>query len=217
MFFNRLINKKLQRKGETLIQESSMLMAKAVLLLEEMVESLVTGDHDRLVELSSRITEIERNADDIKDKLIQEIFTKRAYLKQGIQDRHELVIRIDKILSRIEHAARLMEALYVSVDAQQKQLFRTLASYIKETVTNLEEAIKSLWIDYKQSQELTRRVEESREKARDAFYDLLKAIKSSRDTSSSAFLMPMAEALVQIAVSAEVGADHVRAIIIRSF
>ncbi len=217
MFLGRLINKKLQKRGDLLIQQSASLMMQTMGLLDEMVQALVQGDVSRLSELDKQVIKLERKADNIKDELIREVLTKRAYLKQGARDRHELIIRIDKILSRVEHAARMMESLHVTLDVYQKELFKTLSRQIKDTVARLEEAIKLLWVDYKEAQELTRKVEESRELARDTFYQLLRAIRDAEDSSHASFLLFIAESLIQIAVSAEVGADHVRAIIIRSY
>ncbi len=217
MFFGRLINRKLQRRGETLIQESSRLMARAAKLLSEIVAAMASEDAAQLSALTKKIITIERQADTIKDELIEEVLTKRAYLKQSAQDRYELIIRIDKILSRIEHSARLMEALHVELTERKKQLFNELSFQVSDTVIKLQEAIENLWVDYKKAQEITREVEEKRESARKVFYNLLKAIKMDEISNKSSFLVLMAESLIQVAVSAEVGADHVRAIIIRSY
>ena len=101
-------DKELQKQADALLLKLSKVLQSASAKLHVCADDWLEGKMDNLEELRSEIISLERKADSIKDELFEKIFSKRAYLPQQTQDRHQLVIHMDSVIDAAEEAVRIM-------------------------------------------------------------------------------------------------------------
>ena len=101
-------DKELQKEADKLLLKLSKALQSASAKLNVCADDWFDGKKKNLEDLESEIISLEREADEVKDELFEKIFSKRAYLPQQTQDRHQLVIHMDSVIDAAEEAVRMM-------------------------------------------------------------------------------------------------------------
>ena len=189
-------------------------MQSASAKLRIAIKEWAKGNEDSLKELSDEIIEIERNADKVKDDLFERIFSKKAYLPQQTQDRHQLVIRMDGIIDATEDAVRLI-VIARKIRPPEKMVDLAKRTWICTDL--LQDAIKYLFDDFERAVDLSFKIDKVREEARDYQFDLVEELLYNKEYNAEEnhLLHYISRMILQVALSAEDTGDFIRTLAIK--
>lgn len=207
-------NKKLQEEAEECILALSKALQSASAKMRVAAECWVEGKDDTLDELEEEVIKLERNADKIKENLVENILSKHAFLPQQTQERHELVRHMDEIIDAAEDAVRMMS---VGKGMKPPEKIEEIAEKCWICTDLLQDAVKYLFKDFKKSVEITRKIDLEREEARDLYFDLLKKLfhDSKYKAPDVHFFKSASERILDVAIKAELAGDFIRELAIK--
>lgn len=207
-------DKKLQEQSDELLLKLSKLLQSASAKLRVAIKDWAKGDDDNLKELSSEIIEIEREADKVKDELFEKIFSKKAYLPQQTQDRHQLVMRMDGIIDATEDAIRL---IVIARKIQPPKKIVDLAKRIWICTDLLQDAIKYLFDNFERAVDISFKIDKVREEARDRQFELVEELLHTEEYNSEEnhLLHYISRMILQVALRAEDTGDFIRTLAIK--
>lgn len=206
--------KDLQEKADEIILDLSKALQSASAKLCVASRSWGYGDIETLLEIRHEIIVIERESDQMRDRLIENIFSKRAYLPQQTQERHTLTNLMDNIVDAAEEAIRIMA---ICKDIEPPSEIRDIAEKCWKTTDILQDAIKYLFEDFEKSVKYSHEVSKVREKARDIKFEFLGHLLSDteRNPTELQYLRIVARAILEVAITAEKCADFIRALAVK--
>jgi predicted phosphate transport protein (TIGR00153 family) len=207
-------DKKLQKEAEECILTLSKALQSASAKMRVAAECWVEGKDDTLDELEEEIIKLERDADKIKENLLENILSKHAFMPQQTQERHLLASHMDGIIDAAEDAVRMIS---VGKGLKPPENIEEIAEKCWICTDLLQDAVKYLFNDFKKSVEQTRKLDLVREEARDIYFDLLKEL--FRDSKYKApdvhFFKSVSERILDVAIKAELAGDYIRELAIR--
>ena len=177
-------------------------------------ECWVEGKDDTLDELEEEIIKLERDADKIKENLVENILSKHAFMPQQSQERHLLAGHMDSIIDAAEDALRMIS---VGKGMKPPEDIEKIAEKCWICTDLLQDAVKYLYKDFKKSVERTRKLDLVREEARDLYFDLLKKLfrGSKYKAPDVHFFKSASERILDIAIKAELAGDYIRELAIK--
>jgi len=207
-------DKELQKQADKLLLKLSKALQSASAKLHVCTDDWFEGKMENLEELEAEIIKLERKADRIKDELFEKIFSKRAYLPQQAQDRHQLVTHMDSVIDAAEDAVRMM---LIGRKLKPPEQMRLIAEKGWICTDYLQDAIKYLFTDFEKSVEYTLKVDKVREEARDLQYELLKKLfdEDKYDAKEVDLFSAISERILKVAITAEETGDYIRALAVR--
>ncbi len=207
-------DKKLQKEAEECILALSKALQSASAKMHVAAECWVEGKDDTLDELEEEIIKLERDADKIKENLVENIHSKHAFMTQQSQERHLLTSHMDGIIDAAEDAVRLIS---VGKGMKPPEDIEEIAEKCWICTDLLQDAVKYLYKDFKMSVEHTRRIDLVREEARDLQYKLLKKLfRDSKYKSPDVhFFKSVSEKILDVAIKAENAGDYIRELAIK--
>jgi predicted phosphate transport protein (TIGR00153 family) len=207
-------NKKLQKEAEECILELSKALQSASAKMRVAAECWVEGKDDTLDELEEEIIKLERDADKIKENLVENILSKHAFLPQQTQERHTLTSHMDSIIDAAEEAIRMIS---VGKGMKPPEDIVEIAEKCWICTDLLQDAVKYLYDDFKKSVEISRKIDTVREEARDLQFDLLKKLfrGSKYKAPDVHFFKSVSEKILAVAIKAEHAADYIRELAIK--
>ncbi|MHA2026695.1 MAG: DUF47 domain-containing protein [Candidatus Thorarchaeota archaeon] len=207
-------DKKLQEEAEKCILALSKALQSASAKVHVAAECWVEGKDDTLDELEEEIIKLERDADKIKENLVENILSKHAFMPQQSQERHLLASHMDSIIDASEDAIRMIS---VGKGMKPPEDIKDIAKKCWICTDLLQDAVKYLYKDFKKSVEQTRKLDLVREEARDLYFELLK--KLFRDSKYKApdvhFFKSVSERILDVAIKAELAGDFIRELAIK--
>jgi predicted phosphate transport protein (TIGR00153 family) len=208
-------DKELQKQSDELLLKLGKKLQSASAKLHVSADDWGEGKKEHLKDLQKEIISLEREADDIKDELFAKIFSKRAYLPQQTQDRHQLVIHMDSVIDAAEEAVRMM-LVGRKYDNPPSEIHE-IAEKGWICTDLLQDAIKYLFTDFEKSVEYTLKIDKVREEARDLQFDLLeKLFNEPKFTPKEVILFrAISERILKVAITAEETGDFIRALAVR--
>ncbi len=218
MLFRR--DKKLWKRGEVLFDQlaKELQVASAKLCKAITIWSSHEQDPDarsKIVLLNEEIIEAERRCDDIKEELINSIFSKGAYLPQATEDRHRLVRYMDTIVNRTEVVIR---RLVSKQDFPQRipHEMPILAEKVHRCTDYLQDALKYLDKDYDKALKYANKVDIMREEARDLDFHIFGRLHSpDYPPKDSAYLYTISVSMIKVAEAAEQTADYIQTMTVK--
>ncbi|MFX1482139.1 MAG: DUF47 domain-containing protein [Promethearchaeota archaeon] len=215
--FSRILgsgDKKLQEEAEKCLLALSKAFQSASAKMKVAAECWVEGKEETLDELEEEIVKLERDADKIKENLVENILTKRAFLPQQSQERHSLAIHMDGIVDAAEDAIRMIS---VGKGMKPPEEIEEIAEKCWICTDLLQDAVKYLFTDFNKSVERTRKLDLVREEARDIQFDLLKKLfrGSKYKAPDVHFFKSVSERILQVAIQAELTGDYIRELAIK--
>ncbi|MFO7836804.1 MAG: DUF47 family protein [Candidatus Thorarchaeota archaeon] len=206
--------KELQEKADEIILDLSKGLQSASAKLCVASKSWGYGDIETLLEIEKEIIEIERECDEMRDRLIENIFSQRAYLPQQTQERHRLINYMDDIVDAAEEAIRIMS---ICKDINPRSEIRDIAEKCWKSTDLLQDAIKYLFKDFDRSVDFSHKVSEVREEARDIQFQFLGCLleDTERNPTELQYLRLVARTIVEVAIDAEKCADFIRALAVK--
>ncbi len=207
-------DKKLQKKAEECILALSKALQSASAKMHVAAECWVEGKDDTLDELEEEIIKLERDADKIKENLVENILSKHAFLPQQTQERHTLTGHMDSIIDAAEEAIRMIS---VGKGMKPPEDLVEIAKKCWICTDLLQDAVKYLYDDFKKSVEISRKIDLVREEARDLQFDLLKKLfrGSKYKAPDVYFFKSVSEKILAVAIKAEHAADYIRELAIK--
>jgi predicted phosphate transport protein (TIGR00153 family) len=207
-------DKELQKQSDQLLLKLSKVLQSASAKLHVCADDWLEGRMEHLDELEAEIIALERQADTIKDELFEKIFSKKVYLPQQTQDRHQLVVRMDTVIDAAEDAVRMM---LIGRRFKPPDKIHQIATKGWICTDHLQDAIKYLFIDFEKSVDYTRKVEEVREEARDLQFELLKELfnEEKYDAKEVILFRAISERILKVAITAEETGDFIRALAVK--
>lgn len=207
-------DKELQKQADELLQKLSKTLQSASAKLNVYADDWLDGKTKNLDDLESEIISLEREGDEVKDELFARIFSKRAYLPQQTQDRHQLVIHMDTVIDAAEEAVRMM---LIGRKYKPPKEFHEIAKKGWICTDLLQDAIKYLFTDFEKAVEYTLKVDKVREEARDIQFDLLERLFNDKDFSPIEVILfrAISERILRVAITAEETADFIRTVAVR--
>ena len=208
-------DKELQKQSDELLLKLGKKLQSASAKLHVSADDWGEGKKEHLKDLQKEIISLEREADDIKDELFAKIFSKRAYLPQQTQDRHQLVIHMDTVIDAAEEAVRMM-LVGRKYDNPPCEIHE-IAEKCWICTDLLQDAIKYLFTDFEKSVEYTLKIDKVREEARDIQFDLLeKLFNEPKFTPKEVILFrAISERILKVAITAEETGDFIRTLAVR--
>jgi predicted phosphate transport protein (TIGR00153 family) len=207
-------DKKLQKEAEECILALSKALQSASAKMRVAAECWVEGKDDTLDELEEEIIKLERDADKIKENLVENILSKHAFMPQQSQERHLLSSHMDSIIDAAEDAIRMIS---VGKGMKPPEDIEDIAEKCWICTDLLQDAVKYLYKDFKKSVEQTRKLDLEREEARELYFGLLK--KLFRDSKYKApdvhFFKSASERILDVAIKAELAGDYIRELAIK--
>jgi len=207
-------DKELQKQSDELLLKLGKKLQSASAKLHVSADDWDEGKTKNLDELQQEIITLEREADSIKDEMFEKIFSKRAYLPQQTQDRHQLVIHMDSVIDAAEDAVRMM-AVGRKYDPPSE--IHEIAKKGWICTDLLQDAIKYLFTDFEKSVEYTLKIDKVREEARDIQFDLLEKLFNDPkyNPKEVSLFRAISERILRVALMSEETGDFIRAIAVR--
>ncbi len=207
-------DKKLQERANKILLDLSKGLQSASAKLHVAAKEWRDGNIKVLEEIMNEIITLEREMDKKKEELIEEILCKHAYLPQQTEERHQLINLMDSIIDTAEHASRVM---WTGRKFKPPKRLEILAKKVWHCTDYLQDAVKYLYSDFNKSVEITRKVDELREEARDMEFELLEEVFNDDDFSAAEIqlFVEAAHWITKVAVQAEVTGDFIRELAVR--
>lgn len=207
-------DKKLQEKADECLLALSKAFQSASAKMRVAAECWVEGKDDTLDELEEEIIKLERDADKIKEDLVENILSKHAFLPQQAQERHLLSSHLDGIIDAAEDAIRMIS---VGKGMKPPEEIEDIAEKCWICTDLLQDAVKYLFKDFKKSVEQTRKLDLVREEARDLQFKLLKKLfrKKKYPAPEVHFFKSVSERILDVAIKAELAGDYIRELAIK--
>ena len=215
--FSRILgtgDKELQKKAEECLLKLGKALQSASAKMRVTAEVWIEGEHNKLDELEKEVIALEREADRVKEDLVENILSKHAFLPQQAQERHTLSSHLDSIIDAAEDAVRMMA---VGKGMKPPEEIEDIAKKCWICTDLLQDAVKYLFTDFKRSVEITRQVDLVREEARDLQYALLKTLfrESKYKPPAIHFYKSVSERVLEVAIRAELAGDYIRELAIK--
>ncbi|NHI83945.1 MAG: DUF47 family protein [Candidatus Thorarchaeota archaeon] len=207
-------DKKLQGQADELLLDLSKALQSASAKLNVCAEDWCEGKQEHLNELEEEIITLEREADRIKDELFEKIFSKRAYLPQQTQERHQLVVHTDSVIDAVEEAVRVM---LVGRKYKPPSKIHKIAEKCWICTDHLQDAIKYLFEDFGKAIECTIKIDRVREEARDIQFELLDDLfnKEKWSPKEVTLFRAISERILKVAIMSEQTADFIRTLAVK--
>jgi predicted phosphate transport protein (TIGR00153 family) len=207
-------DKELQKQAEGLLLKLGKVLQSASAKLHVCADDWLEGKMDHLDELQSEIIALERKADTIKDELFEKIFSKRAYLPQQTQDRHQLVIQMDSVIDATEEAVRMM---LIGRKYKPPEEIHQIANKGWICTDLLQDAIKYLFTDFDKSVDYTLKIDKVREEARDIQFHLLDQLFNNGEYSplEVTLFRAISDRVLQVSIKSEETGDFIRALSVK--
>lgn len=202
-------DKDLQKRADELtiklskgVQSASAKLCVAAKVWEE-------ENTDVLKDLQKEIIELEREMDEVKEDLVENILTKSAFLPQQALERHTLIKALDKIIDAAENAIRV---ILKGSKMHPPPEIRELGKMVWKCTDLIQDAIKFLFVDFSKAIEITRKLDGAREEARDIQFELLGKLYNIDDFRPNEIVLfqTVSERMVAVAQKAEDAGDYVR-------
>ncbi|MFQ5831581.1 MAG: DUF47 domain-containing protein [Candidatus Thorarchaeota archaeon] len=207
-------DKDLQKQADELLLRLSKALQSASAKLNVCADDWDEGKTKNLDDLESEIISLEREADVVKDELFEKIFSKRAYLPQQTQERHELVIHMDSVIDAAEEAVRMM---LIGRKYEPPKEIHEIAEKGWICTDLLQDAVKYLFTDFKKSVEYTIKLDRVREEARDLQFALLERLFNDERFSPKevSLFRAISERILRVAIRAEETGDFIRTLAVK--
>jgi len=207
-------DKDLQEKADELLLKLSKGMQSASAKLCVATEAWEERKLETLEELQDEIIELEREMDEIKENLVENILTKSAFLPQQALERHTLAEAIDKVIDATESAIRVMVK---GSKMKPPSELRDIGKKVWKCTDFLQDAVKYLYKDFRRSIEVTRELDRIREDARDIQFELLGKLYNNPDFRPNEILLfqTVSEKMVEAAQKSEDAGDYIRELAVK--
>jgi predicted phosphate transport protein (TIGR00153 family) len=207
-------DKKLQKQADELLLRLGKALQSASAKLHVCADDWDEGKMKNLDDLQKEIITLEREADKVKEELFEKIFSKRAYLPQQTQERHELVVHMDSVIDAAETAVRMM---LVGRKYKPPEEIRKIAKKCWICTDHLQDSIKYLFTDFEKAVDHTHKIDKVREEARDLSFSLLeKLFNNDKFTPKEVSLFrAISERILLVAIRAEETGDFIRTLAVK--
>lgn len=209
-YFGHLLkDKQIHKKGTELFLKLVESTEIAYDKYEKALKAWRGGNLEKGYALRDEIIRLEKEADKVKDLFFESIFRKKAYLPQITEERHRMMLNADRLLGRIERAARILCLKELDSSYFPKELDEII-DITEDVIEDFIEANKLFFSDFEEAAEHAHKVEEKRDEVRDLFYKVSEMIVKDEVPRGTARVL---NATTRISIEAEEGMDYLKVLI----
>jgi predicted phosphate transport protein (TIGR00153 family) len=207
-------DKDLQKKADELLMKLSKGFQKASAKLCVASECWEEGKFDTLKELQEEIIELEREMDQVKEDLVENVLTKSAFMPQAALERHTLAKALDKVIDATENPIRMM---VMGGNMKPPSEIREIGKKVWKCTDLLQDAVKFLYKDFVKAIEITHEIDILREQTRDLQFELLGNLINDDDFKPREIILfkSVSERMVDVAQKAEDAGDYIRELAVK--
>ncbi len=181
---------------------------QSVIHLVNALDAFCDNKMDTVASEAKKVIQLENDADSLRRKL--SILIRETLPPYVGQDRFKLLDLIDDVADRAELLARYLMIYPITVPNSLKGPIKALAAKTLETVKNMFEAERALWVNIDDAFKKSETVEVLREQVRDAQFEVIRTILASKiDVEQKIILKEIATFLGRISDKAEEIADYI--------
>ncbi|MFW9830418.1 MAG: DUF47 domain-containing protein [Candidatus Thorarchaeota archaeon] len=213
-----------RRKREGVIQElmleHTQLVLNTVQALHEYVSVIRKKKPEKRLkdieeELGEKVLELEKQADEIEEKINEELF-RGAFLPVTSSDRYDLISAIDGIADRCEIVVRKLRIIAEPIELEVKEQLSKMTGLCVEATEALIESIKIMNKDFDGAISKARSVHLIRERNRDEEFETLKIlVEEEKHCSTFVLLHDVVQLLGQTTDRAKAAADSIISMVIK--
>jgi predicted phosphate transport protein (TIGR00153 family) len=163
-----------------------------------------------------KVIETEHKCDLLKEKYVQVLFRDKRALPFLVEDRYQILMKLDQVNDKAEFFARFLEVYPFKLFDDIKESFQELCNFCYETVKQLLNCATLIETDFDGAYKLTFEIEAIRRKARKAKFELLDILYKKKDNPTQVYLTSkLVTYIYEIASWAEETSDYLRGLIIK--
>ena len=180
-------------------------------------EALSTFIADKLKKESIEgVIQAERKCDQLKDKYVQVLFRDKRALPFLVEDRYNILMKIDTANDRMEFFARFLGVYPFKLYKEIKDEFRALCNACAQAVEELVNCAILIETDFDGAYKKTFEIEEKKREARTAKFNLLSRLYKMKDDPTKVYLTSkLVTYLYDIVSWVEETSDYLRGLIIK--
>ena len=180
-------------------------------------EALSTFIVDKLKKESIEgVIQAERKCDQLKDKYVQVLFRDKRALPFLVEDRYNILMKIDTTNDKMEFFARFLGVYPFKLYKEVKDEFRTLCNSCAQAVEELVNCAILIETDFDGAYKITFEIEEKKREARTAKFNLLSRLYKMTDDPTRVYLTSkLVTYLYDIVSWVEETSDYLRGLIIK--
>ena len=180
-------------------------------------EALSTFIVDKLKKESIEgVIQAERKCDQLKDKYVQVLFRDKRALPFLVEDRYNILMKIDTTNDKMEFFARFLGVYPFKLYKEIKDEFRALCNACAQAVEELVNCAILIETDFDGAYEKTFEIEEKKREARTAKFNLLSRLYKMTDDPLKVYLTSkLVTYLYDIVSWVEETSDYLRGLIIK--
>ncbi|MHA1902891.1 MAG: DUF47 domain-containing protein [Candidatus Thorarchaeota archaeon] len=207
-------DKELQKRADEILWKLSKALQSASAKLCVSTKDWAKGEYDNLEVLKNEIITLERESDVLKEELVENILTKHAYLPQQTQERHKLVKVMDSVIDACEDAARVIALGHGKKPPGE---MAQLGKKVWICTDLLQDAVKFLFKDFKKSVEITNKLTDEREEARNIHFEYMDKLFSESKFDKEELLLfhEVSKRVLDVGNLAEDAGDYIRELAVK--
>lgn len=162
------------------------------------------------------VIQSEKKCDRIKEKYVQVLFKDKRALPFLIEDRYNILMKLDQVNDKAEFFARFLQVYPFKLYTDLKEKFTILCDSCYNTVKELINCATLIETDFDGAYKLTFNVESIRREGRKAKFELLDILFKKNDDPTKIYLTSkLVTYIYDIASWAEQTSDYLRGLIIK--
>ncbi|MFX1589419.1 MAG: DUF47 family protein [Promethearchaeota archaeon] len=162
------------------------------------------------------VIQSEKKCDRIKEKYVQVLFKDKRALPFLIEDRYNILMKLDQVNDKAEFFARFLQVYPFKLYTDIKEKFTILCDSCYNTVKELINCATLIETDFDGAYKLTFNVESIRREGRKAKFELLDILFKKNDDPTKIYLTSkLVTYIYDIASWAEQTSDYLRGLIIK--
>lgn len=163
-----------------------------------------------------KVIKTEQKCDRLKEKYVQILFKDKRALPFLVEDRYNILLKLDQVNDKAEFFARFLEVYPFSLYEDVKEKFINLCNFCYETVKELINCATLIETDFDEAYKITFEIEAIRRKARKEKFELLDILFKKKEEPLKVYLTSKLVTYVyDIAQWAEETSDYLRGLIIK--
>ena len=175
----------------------------------EAVEAWRKGDWEKAYSIRDKIIEMEREADQVKELVFENIFMKKKFLPGITEERYQLITHADKLLGIVERAVRTL-CMKKLDDSYFPQELLEIFEKTDEVIQLFGKANKTFFDDFEEATRYCRKLENVRDEVRDLYFNVLGKILNDEYPRGTKRVL---DATVRISIYAEDTIDYLKVVI----
>ncbi|TFF85569.1 MAG: DUF47 family protein [Promethearchaeota archaeon] len=205
-----------KRKLEDIKEEFHKEFTNATKTINRLINEFLEGKLNK-GELQEVINS-EKKCDRLKEEYIEQLFKKKRALPFIVEDRYEMILKLDVVIDSIEIVARYLGIYPFAMIEEIKKDFSTLNKLLLDTIIALIECSRLIETDFKQARDKTMEIEDLRRDAFNLKFELLEhlfELEKEKDPKRILLTTELIKQMYSVIGRSEELADYLEGLIIK--